>query len=188
MSTLILQDSCLENLNHVDRKKHLLKIKMIKSFYVEGARSNADVCHSLNISAPTTTALINELMAEGIVEKQGRGHSGGGRKPDLYGLRDGSLYILSISMERFKTRMAIFDNNNRNITGVQIFPIRISQDLGALEELYGYAQELIRSSGIDSDKLKGIGVSMPGLVDSEAGRRAKKMCWSCRWIGASGWG
>ena len=170
MSTLILQDSCLENLNHVDRKKHLLKIKMIKSFYVEGARSNADVCHSLNISAPTTTALINELMAEGIVEKQGRGHSGGGRKPDLYGLRDGSLYILSISMERFKTRMAIFDNNNRNITGVQIFPIRISQDLGALEELYGYAQELIRSSDIDSDKLKGIGVSMPGLVDSEAGR------------------
>ncbi|MDB5261438.1 MAG: family transcriptional regulator, partial [Adhaeribacter sp.] len=156
MSTLLLKDDYIRQLNNIDRKKYLLKIKIIKYLYIKGAKSNTDICYRFNISSPTSMTLINELMAEGLVEKQGRGNSLGGRKPDLYGLRDNSLFVLSISMERFKSQMAIFDNNNNNITGTQNFPIPISEDLSAVDQLYDYASKLITSSNINLDKLMGI--------------------------------
>lgn len=169
MSTLLLENTHIQKLNHIDRKKHLLKIKIIKHLYVKGAKSNTDICIRFKISSPTSMTLINELMAEGLVEKQGRGNSVGGRKPDLYGLRDNSLFVLSINMELFETRMALFDNNNNNITGTQTYPVRISDDLSAVDKIYEKAHNLILSSGINADKLMGIGISMPGLVASKEG-------------------
>ncbi len=166
---LALEEEYLEKLNNVERKKHLQKIKIVRHLYVKGARSNAEICNRFSISSPTSMALLNELMAEGVIEKQGRGESVGGRKPELYGLRNNSLFVLSIEMEKFSTHMAIFDGTNNNITGTHTFPIRLSKDLSALDELYQHANSLVLSSGIDADKLMGIGLSMPGLVSSREG-------------------
>ncbi|WP_245905113.1 ROK family protein [Pontibacter mucosus] len=108
-------------------------------------------------------------MAEGLVEKQGLGKSVGGRKPDLYGLRNNSLFVLSIDMNRFSTRMAIMDNNNNQITPIRTYSYTLPEDLTGLDTFCGWVQDLIETSGIDKEKLVGIGVSMPGLVASKEG-------------------
>ncbi len=159
----------MDTLNNIERKKHTQKIRIVKHLYVSGPKSNAELCNDFHISSPTSVGFLNELMAEGLVEKQGRGKSEGGRKPDLYGLRDNSLFILSIAMGQFRTKMAIFDNNNNDITGVQSFPIRISEDLAAVDQLQEHVAALVAGAGIDPEKLMGIGISMPGLVDSIEG-------------------
>ncbi|MDQ4140318.1 MAG: ROK family transcriptional regulator [Bacteroidota bacterium] len=169
MRTLFSEDTYLDTLNHIERKKHLQKLKIIKFLYVRGAKTNAAICERFNISAPTSMALLNELISDGIVEKQGRGLSIGGRKPDLYGLQENSLFVLSIEMEKHKTRMAIFNNKNKNITGIRTFPLQITQDLTAVDQLYTCAEELIQTAGIDKNKLIGIGISVPGLVASKEG-------------------
>jgi len=169
MSTLILEESYLDTLNNVERKKHTQKIKIIKHLYVKGAKTNADICSYFNISWPTSTSLLNELANEGIVEKKGQAKSEGGRKPDLYGLRDNSLFVLSIAMGRFRTRMAIFDNNHNNITGIQTFPVRISEGITVVDQLQRFAESLIKDSGIDASKLMCVGISMPGLVATKEG-------------------
>jgi len=168
-SLLALEDTFLAKLNNVERRKYVQKLKIVKHLYVKGAKTNADICGRFQISAPTSSAMLNELIAEGLVEKQGRGKSIGGRKPELYGLRDKSLFVLSIHMEKYKTRMAIFDNNNTPVTGVQTFPIEVTQDLQALEEVHAQAMRLLDSSGIDPQKLIGVGINMPGLVASKEG-------------------
>jgi N-acetylglucosamine repressor len=167
---LFLDNQRLASLNNVERKKHFLKIKLIKHFYVHGADSNAEICSRFGLSSPTSMALINELIADGMVRKQGRGKSIGGRKPDLYGLQDGCFYVLSIHVERFKTNLALFDNNNRFLTRIETLPLTLSKDLSAVDQLYAHAQSLLLTSGLDPEKFMGVGVSMPGLVDSEEGR------------------
>ncbi|WP_066830120.1 ROK family transcriptional regulator [Rufibacter ruber] len=169
MSTLIQVDAYIDSLNHVEKKKYNQKIKIIKELYVQGPKTNAEICTDFRISSPTSKGLLKELIEEGLVEKQGQGKSEGGRKPALYGLRDNSLYVLSIALGRFRTRMAIFDNNNNNITRTRVLPIHISKDMGIIEQLYEHAEELIASSGIDREKLLGIGLSMPGLVNAKEG-------------------
>ncbi|WP_324677356.1 ROK family protein [Hymenobacter sp. GOD-10R] len=168
-SLLALEETHLARLNNIERRKYIQKLKIVKHLYVKGAKTNADICSRFNISSPTSIAMLNELIVEGLVEKQGRGKSIGGRKPELYGLCDRSLFVLSIQIEKFKTRMAIFDNNNQIIIGVQTFSIELTKDLGALEQVYAHASELIQASGIDPKKLVGVGISMPGLVSSKEG-------------------
>jgi predicted NBD/HSP70 family sugar kinase len=170
MDILSLEETYLKELNNIERKKFFQKLKIIKFLYIKGAQSNADICERFTISSPTSITLLNELIAEGYLEKQGRGHSIGGRKPDLYGLQDNSMFVLGIEMGTCHTRMAIFNNRNQPITEIQSFPIRISRDLGMLEDLYTCAMDLIGASGINTDKLLGIGISMPGLVGLKEGR------------------
>jgi glucokinase-like ROK family protein len=69
----------------------------------------------------------------------------------------------------YKTRMSIFDNKNTNITGIKIYPLGLDNKLSTLDKLVEHVNELIKESGIDSSKLMGIGISMPGLVDSHKG-------------------
>jgi N-acetylglucosamine repressor len=170
MDILTLEDTYIKELNNIERKKFFQKLKIIKFLYIKGAQSNADICERFNISSPTSIGLLNELITEGYVEKQGRGHSIGGRKPDLYGLQDNSLFVLGIEMGQYNTRMAIFNNRNEPVTEIQTFPIRISQDLAILDDLYECVMNLILASGINSNKLLGIGISMPGLVALKEGR------------------
>ena len=124
----------------------------------------------LNLSLPTSITLINELIESGLIEKNGRGVSIGGRKPDLYGLKEDSFYILSIDMQRFKTRVTIFDNNNNSITGIRTFDIPITHDLNSADQLFDIAMPIISDAKIDVTKLIGVGLAMPGLVDANLGK------------------
>lgn len=170
MKSILLEKCYLDSLTNIERKKYLQKIRLVKLLHTEGAKSNADICRVLNISSPTSIILLNELLSEGLIEKKGKGKSIGGRKPELYSLLNNSFYVLCIEMDRFKTEMAILDNNNNNITGIKSFSLRLTKDKSAIKLLHEFAEQLISSSGIDTNKLVGIGLGMPGLVDSNAGR------------------
>jgi N-acetylglucosamine repressor len=169
LRSILVDKTYIENLSNIERKKYLQKIKLLKYIHAEGPQSNASLSNFLNLSLPTSITLVNELMDEYLLERKGRGESVGGRKPELYALKDNSFYILSIDMERFKIKMAIFDNNNNNITGVQSYTFPITQEITAVNQLYDIAQKLIESSKIDKSKLIGIGIDMPGLVDIAVG-------------------
>jgi N-acetylglucosamine repressor len=169
LKSIIADKNYIEGLSNIERKKYLQKIKLLKYIHAEGPQTNTSLSNFLNLSLPTSISLVNELIEADLVERKGRGESVGGRKPDLYALKDNSFYILSIDMERFKIKMAIFDNNNNNLTGIQSFTFPITQEITAVNQLYEIAQELISNSKIDQSKLIGIGVDMPGLVDTAMG-------------------
>lgn len=169
LKSILVNEAYIQRLSNIERKKYLQKIKLLKYIHAEGPQSNASLSNFLNLSLPTSIILVNELIDEGLLERKGRGESLGGRKPELYALKDNSFYILSIDMERFKINMAIFDNNNNNITGTQSYTFPITQEITTVNHLYDIAQNLIESSKIDKAKLIGIGVDMPGLVDLALG-------------------
>lgn len=158
----------LEKLNNLEKKKYLQKVKIMKHLYIKGPLSNADICNRFGISSPTSMKLINQLIKEGLVKKQGRGKSEGGRKPDLYGLQDNSFFVLSIHMERFRFRIAIFDNNNNHVTNIETIHLDIAGP-DVIDQLYSHASNLMANSDVPVDKIVGIGISMPGLVSTKEG-------------------
>ncbi|MEO2061908.1 MAG: ROK family protein [Christiangramia sp.] len=170
MGTIALNDAYINKLNNIEKRKYTQKLKIIKDLYIGGPKTNVEICKDFNISAPTSTSLINELMDEELIEKKGRAKADVGRQPDLYGLKKGSLFVLSIAIGKFKTKMAIFDNDNKNLTGVKTFPIPVSKDVDAIDQIYEYAEALIEESKIERKKLMGVGINMPGLVDSDKGQ------------------
>ena len=154
--THVLQDFLINTypssgLTNVERKKHLQKIHIIKHLYINGTNTNAEINNTFKLSLPTSMAQLNQLIAAGIVEKQGQGDSVGGRKPDLFGLKKHSFFVLSIQIERFRITLAILDNMHQ-ILFKKTIPTIISKDFRIVEFIHKYASELITASKINSDK------------------------------------
>lgn len=170
MQELLKKTPQLAKASNVERKNYLQKLKILQSLYFGGSKTNTEICELFNISSPTSIRLLNQLINEGWVKKEGLGKSAGGRKPDLYRLKEDSFYIMGVQMERFKIKMAIFDNHNHKIAEFEDLPFQIETESSVVDHLYQKANELLKDSKIDLDKLLGIGVSMPGLVSSSEGK------------------
>jgi len=154
----------------VEKKKNLLIKKIVNFLYFHGPKSAVDISKKLKSSIPTITSIIVELTETGMISEQGQGNSSGGRRPVLYGLKNDSLFILGIDIGKHDTRMAIYNTNFEEVTELKSYPLGLVNDEMVLNEIIKLVQNLIEESKINRDKIIGIGIGMPGLVDSDQGR------------------
>jgi len=151
-------------------KKKKYKNRIIKLLYLNKSLSILDIITKMQLSAPTVQTLLNELMEEQYVEVKGTGTSSGGRRPNLFGLVENSMYILAIDIGRHSTRIAIFNIGNKNVTGIRYLPVMLESDMKMIDEIHTFANKIIDESEIDRKKIIGVGLDMPGLVDSVKGK------------------
>lgn len=149
-------------------KKNVLKYKLAKGLLYEN-KSIAELCAYAGISIPTCLTVINKMAEEGLVIKEGYGRSIGGRKPDLYSLLPNTFFVLAIEMERYQTKLALLDNQFNYIVEIQTFPLNIEKENNLISLLHSISLGLMQEAGIDINKLVGIGISMPGLVNAKKG-------------------
>jgi len=169
MSNLFNENGFLEKLSRIGLKKHLQKKRIIRLMYEHKALSVAEFIDIMGLSSPSILSLLDELSKENLIEIIGPGDSSGGRRPNLYGLKSNSFFVLGIDIGLYSTRMAIFNCNNENITGIQEYKTNITQAESIIEEIHKRSFELIAESNINPERLIGIGVDMPGLIDLELG-------------------
>lgn len=163
---LRLSDLEIASMSNLERKKHIQKLALIKQLLHSSPSTIQDLVNTSNISQPTCQQHLNELLAIDLIEKKGKGVSLGGRRPDLYRLKDNAYYILSVNMERFQIKAAVYDNNY-NLHGRQTLNLAISKDLSILKNIKDLVDNVVNESGVDQNAIIGIGISTPGLVDSK---------------------
>lgn len=166
---LIWENKKLSELTVVEKKKFFNKAKLIKYLYLCGPLSNTEITRKTELSLPTVLGLLNELMADGFVAESGLGDSSGGRRPNLYGIKDDSMFVLGIDIGRYSTRMAIFNNNNKMVTELVDISIKLENTRAVLDTICEKAQQLISDSGIDRKRFAGVGIDVPGLINSSTG-------------------
>ena len=169
MDFLTKSEKVLEQLSNVEKKKLLLKRRIVRYLYFHGSKSAAEISKKLKSSIPTITTIINELITANVITEQGQGISSGGRRPILYGLQNNAFYILGIDISRLSTKMAILNSKLEIITPVESYSIKLKNYSNPIDEIYQHAINLIETSGIKPNSLIGIGIDMPGLVDSKSG-------------------
>lgn len=169
MKSYLIENVLLSKLIGLERKKYLLAVKILKYCYFNGATSIADICKHLKVSSPNGISLLNDLIEKRVLEKKGFGVSNGGRKPELYGIVEDLFFVLSIDMDIFQTRMTLFNCVNENVAETITYDLKLDNQPHTLELLMEYIEAYILVSGIDRNRILGIGVSFPGLVDSRKG-------------------
>ena len=150
-------------------RKLTYRNELIKHLYFSGALSCAELSAMMKKSLPLITSTLNELIAEGHVMETGLAPSTGGRRSLMYSLSSDFIYIVSIAMDQFITRIAIVDLHNNPVSGIHKFELPLDNNPGTLQHITDLIEHVISLSGIDKDKIAGIGIGMPGLVDSAAG-------------------
>jgi len=150
-------------LNKIRQKKKILSL-----LHTNGYTSATELAKSLKISLPTCIVILNDLISSGYLKNLGVGESSGGRKPSLYGLSEDVFYVIACDFARYSANMAIFDCYNNAITPVNQIDTHID-DSQLADKLYEAAKRLMTDSGISEEKVLGLGIDMPGLINSKSG-------------------
>ena len=158
-----------EDLNLVEQKNNSQKRKIIKHLFLYGAMTNTDLGKYVKLSTPKIISLLNELKAEGLIEELGQGNSSGGRRPNLYGNKEDAFFIVGISINIYKTSVSIFNAKNQRITDDHILPLTISHGTSIIDPIVDFTESIIAEKQIPRDKILGVGIEMPGMVDSATG-------------------
>jgi len=157
------------DMNVVELKNNFQKRKIIKNLFLHGAMTNTDLGKFVKLSTPKIISLLNELKEEGLVEELGQGNSSGGRRPNLYGNKEDAFYIIGISINIYKTSVSIFNAKNQKITDDHILTLTISHGTTIIDPIVEFTEKVIREKQIPREKILGIGIEMPGMVDSATG-------------------
>ena len=127
-----------------------------------------DVARELGLSMPTVTSNLTDFMEEGMMSYTGTLASTGGRKPRVISL---------VADARFSVGLSIMDNSVR-FTAADLKAGELAYRKQAVKfqhtEAYyaGLAQELERfldENHLDRQKMLGLGITVPGIVDQEQG-------------------
>ena len=171
MSTSILFGSNYshENLKPIAYKKVSLKKMIVEVIYRQGRKSIPDLSKIIQMSTPTITRTIGELVSEEFIIEEGIGSSSGGRRPNLYGINPNARFVLGIDISRYFVRMCIFNLNNQPAAEIKVLNDGLETTSDILKVVHQGAMDLINSSGIDETKILGIGVALPGLIDIRTG-------------------
>jgi len=150
-------------------KKTLYRRRIIKEFYFTNNLSCSDVSTRVKMSLPLTTKVLNELVEEKYIVETGFAPSTGGRRPLMYSLRPDALYIVAVAMDQLFTRIVIVNMQRRQVTEVEKFECHLDKNPGVRDRLIERIDEHINLSGIGKEEIAGIGISMPGFVDTKKG-------------------
>lgn len=89
------------------------KRRIIAQIAAGGDSTIADISKALDVSIPTITKLICELVSEGIVVDLGKVETAGGRRPNVFGIHDpASINFLGVSIENDMATMVVVDLQN----------------------------------------------------------------------------
>jgi len=108
-------------------------------------------------------------MSSGEVIKQGRAESQGGRKPDLYRLAEDAFYVLSVDLSKFTINLCLYSCHNQPITEKECHKLVLNNERETFDRIADLTEAYLQKSGIPSEKIIAIGISMPGLVDAVGG-------------------
>lgn len=154
----------------VIEKGQALRADIVKQLYYKNPLSLTELSKLTRKSLPLVTKVVNSLVAEGYAKEQGLAPSTGGRRASLFLLNpDMQKYIVAVAMDQFTTRMVIYDLARNFVSPVSTLELSIPADNGAVDDLISFIDRNIKASGIDSDKLLGVGIGIPGFIDVEKG-------------------
>ncbi len=150
-------------------KRNINKSSVIKKLYFSKYLSCADLCSQLDKSLPFMAKLVDELLEDGIIVETGFAPSTGGRKATMYSLRPDSFYVVSVSMDQLITQISLMDINNNFVGEVVKIELTLSKNSDSLHILAESLIVFIENLNINQNDILGIGIGMPGFIDSQKG-------------------
>ena len=137
-------------------------LKLIKDC---GQISRAELAKQTGLTRPTVSAIINELDCLALINETGKGESCGGKRPIMLELNKKSCYAVGIDLgDDFQIRGVLCDLYG-NI--VKLEELEYENRFECILEVL---QKLIEklTSGVDAAKIKGVGIAVSGIVDTDA--------------------
>lgn len=150
-------------------KNILLKKKIIQQLIFSGNSSIADICKTIELSVPTVTKLILDLVDDGYLIELGKQDTPGGRRPSMFGLNPNAGYFVGVEVRRKRILLATIDFMGKMIDQEYDIPYTLENTPEALNELCVLINNYIDHLPIDRKKILYISMNISGRINSISG-------------------
>ena len=135
-----------------------------------GRVSRTDLARRSTLTKPTVSAIVEDLLARGIVQEVGFGKTvaSGGRRARLLEFNDASAAYLGIALGVNTTTVALADARGEIRVRREV-PTLHGDPEGTVAAVIALTQEVCDSAGLPRDRLQAVGVTVPGMVNSATG-------------------
>lgn len=153
-----------------ENQRETKKRKILSCIKHNTAISRAEISSTLNISKPTVSSLVDELIQEDWVYERGNGKasSQGGRKPIKLYFNQSAAYIIGTDIGGTKVKTIISDLDGR-IVSSSSFNTASHLKTGIIKQISKEVEKMLELTGIEDSKILGMGVGVPGITDTSCG-------------------
>ncbi|HRX84725.1 MAG TPA: ROK family transcriptional regulator [Phycisphaerae bacterium] len=146
--------------------RHLI-LERVRRF---GCISRAELAKITAIRPPTVSAIVRQLIDEGLIEEVGDGPSrtGTGRPPRMVMLSRRQPRVLGFEVNA-RTIRAVLSHLDGSVAHAAQQPSEPAPAPQVVERLAGLGGALLAEAGMNWSDLAGVGVALQGLVDPECG-------------------
>ncbi|ACL77718.1 ROK family protein [Ruminiclostridium cellulolyticum] len=146
--------------------KEINETSLLELIRINKQVSKAGLAQITGLSPTACGTIVTNLLDKGYIREAGIGTSKGGRRPILYELTPGSYFSIGVDIDIDYIRFILMD-----ITGQVEFKDRISCDFAraaseSIRLMEEKISEIIKIHNIEHDRLLGVGVSVPGMIDN----------------------
>lgn len=142
--------------------KQFNKSKLLNLINLFAPISRTDLVQKTGLSPTTVSSLIEESLHEGVVIETGSVGEGVGRKATLLEINAYGGFVIGVDLS-FATELTLL-----NLRGELLVTQRMDEltDVN-LAELPKLLETFIDEQKVDRNEIKGIGISLPGILDEE---------------------
>ncbi len=146
-----------------------IKKEIISHFINTGNDTISELAKELDLSVPTVTKFIVELIDQGMIAEFGKIQTPGGRHPIVYGLNPSSAYFVGADMSRHHLNIALMDFTGRLVENEMGIAYTYQNTTESFDLLCGHLQNFIDKTGEIKKKIYHINLNISGRVNPETG-------------------
>ncbi len=156
-------------LDHAELNDHEKKnLQILDTIRKKGPIARAEISRLIGLNIVTVTSYVDQYIRKGVIKEVGVDVSSGGRKPTLVDLNPEAVYLVGVGLN-FVDMIAVLCN----LKGEIVYQAKKERALQSGEtlvtSLIELVDSLIRQSKVDTGKIHGIGIGIPGIFNRDTG-------------------
>jgi predicted NBD/HSP70 family sugar kinase len=136
---------------------------LLSRIYLDAPLSRHELTQMTSLSPATVSTLVGEFLDEGLVEEAGSVESDGGRPRVLLRVAPGFAHVIGVDVGETRITVELFDLSLAPV-GKADYPAVLTPETMIRHVLDG-VESVLAQSGVDGDRVLGMGVAVPGVVD-----------------------
>lgn len=143
--------------------------RIFNLLYINDSLSKRDIQLQLDLSLPTISQKLNELLAEGLIEHNEPVGNTGGRNAATYSVAENSRLAIGLDVTAHHVTTVII-NLYGTVIAKQRTRLSYERSDKYFESIGKLVDQIIADNSVGSSTILGVGIGLPGLTNSENNR------------------
>lgn len=146
-----------------------LKKNFIYYFIRKGASTIADIARESDLSIPTVTKILSEMLQEGLIVECGKSENSGTRKATLFNIKADLCYFMGIDIRQSSILVAVTDFAGKQVFAKECLGYKISANADELPAALKIIDSVFDEMPVDRTQILRLGIALPGKIDIKQG-------------------